>query len=141
MEATVGTDTTTVLEHNVEESGYLILASSSTEALSETAEKGCEPNKEYSTTYPDHETVYDNAGLYDHSGGEGKSEYDEGEVYDGYHGDGGIAYDETEAYENSYEHHEAIECEEGEAFDDINEDDRESRHPVAELSADSGHET
>lgn len=125
MEATAGTGVTTILEHDVEESGCLMLTGRSGEALPDTAEEGFEPNDDRLTSDPDWQE-------------------DDGAIYNGYIEDEGTIYDETEAYASSYgwdEYDEAIEYEEkDEAFDTFDEENGATQHPMAGFSDNSSYE-
>lgn len=125
MEAVANTDSTTILEHDDEESGYLTLTEGSREALTESNEE-CESN----------EDQFDGASGW---------EEEDGTVNDGYNDeDEGTTYEKTEICEPSYGHDEYDEAnrfeDEERPFDDFNEENEATQRPVAGFDDDSGYE-
>lgn len=144
MEATAGTSVTTSLEHDVEDSRYLILSQNLTEVLSEIAEEGYEPNDDHPTSYPDKEDdstfICDDDALVGKSMREGGIDFDH-DSYNGHEEDERADYDETDACEFSYEHAEAVVFEEDdEDYETFNEENEVYQHPMTGFSDISGHE-
>ncbi len=143
-DATAGTSVTTSLEHDVEESQYLILSQNSTEELSKIAEEGYEPNDDHPTSCPDMEDdsvfVCDDAALVGKYTREGGIDFDH-DSYNVHEEDERADYDETEVCESSYEHAEAVVFEEDdEDYETFNEENEVYQHPMAGFSDILGHE-